>query len=150
MSEKTIINITLAPQPVGPYSQGVKFGDIIFLSGQLPVDPKTNKIISEDVSNQTKQCFENIKSILEPAGSSLFNILKTTVFLTNMDDFAAMNTVYAQYFPHEPPARSCVQVAKLPLNAKVEIETIAYLPKPQDTGLGLFGSKTKSGPGLMY
>ena len=148
MREKTIINISLAPQPVGPYSQGIKFGDIIFLSGQLPVDPGTNKIIGEDITIQTRQCLDNIKSILEPAGSSLFNILKTTVFLTNMDDFGAMNKVYAQYFSHEPPARSCVQVARLPLNAKIEIEITAYIPKPQDSGLGLFGPKDKSGPGL--
>ena len=137
MAGRSIINVNNAPAAIGPYSQGVKYCDLIFVSGQLPIDPATNQMVANDISQQTHQVIKNLKNILESTGGTLFNVIKTTVFLASMDDFDAMNKVYAQYFSHEPPARACVEVSRLPKNARVEIEAIAHLPKPKNMGSGL-------------
>lgn len=122
---KQIINTNQAPKAIGPYSQAVKAGSLLFISGQLPADKDSGNIVDGGIEAQTRQSLENIKAILTAAGVTLENVVKTTVFLKNMDDFAAMNAVYAQYFTQNCPARACVQVAKLPKDAMVEIEVIA-------------------------
>ncbi len=116
-----------APVPVGPYSQGVvASGPFLFAAGQVGLDPKTGKLAGEDIASQTRQALLNLKAVLEAGGTSLANVVKTTVFLADMKDFAAMNEVYREFFAADPaPARSCVQVAGLPLNALVEIEAVA-------------------------
>ncbi|MFS8815992.1 2-iminobutanoate/2-iminopropanoate deaminase [Thermostichus sp. MS-CIW-21] len=116
-----------APAPVGPYSQGIAAaGPFLFAAGQVGLDPKTGKLAGEDVASQTRQALLNLKAVLEAGGTSLANVVKTTVFLADMKDFAAMNAVYREFFAADPaPARSCVQVAGLPLNALVEIEAVA-------------------------
>jgi 2-iminobutanoate/2-iminopropanoate deaminase len=116
-----------APAPVGPYSQGVvASGPFLFTAGQLGLDPKTGRLVGEDVASQTRQALLNLKAVLEAGGTCLANVVKTTVFLADMKDFAAMNEVYREFFATEPaPARSCIQVACLPLNALVEIEAVA-------------------------
>lgn len=121
---KEIISTDKAPGAIGPYSQAVKVGDKIFTSGQIPLDPASGELVAE-IQAATKQSLENVKAILESQGFAMENIVKTTVFLKDMNDFAAMNEVYATYFPSNPPARSAVQVAKLPKDAVVEIEVIA-------------------------
>jgi len=121
---KEIISTSNAPGAIGPYSQGVKIGDLIYTSGQIPLNPKTGEMV-EGIQAQTKQSLENCKAIIESAGSSLENVFKTTVFLSDMNDFSEMNAVYAEYFKENPPARSAVQVARLPKDAKIEIEMIA-------------------------
>ncbi|SHI41745.1 2-iminobutanoate/2-iminopropanoate deaminase [Clostridium amylolyticum] len=122
--KKQIISTELAPKAIGPYSQGIKIGNMVYTSGQLPIDAATG-IMETEIGKATAKCIENVKAILEEAGSSLDSVIKTLVFLENMDDFAAMNEVYGKYFNENPPARSCVQVAKLPKGAVVEIEVIA-------------------------
>ena len=114
-----------APNVIGPYSHAVRAGGLLFLSGQIPLDPVTNEIIAGGVAEQTERVLENLKAILEVAESSLDRVVKTTVFLKNINDFAAMNEVYARYFPSDPPARSTVEVARLPQEARVEIDVIA-------------------------
>ncbi|MBL4931369.1 RidA family protein [Clostridium paridis] len=121
---KEIISTNNAPGAIGPYSQGVKIGELIYTSGQIPLNPKTGEI-PETIQEQTKQSLENCKAILEAGGTSLDNVFKTTVFLSDMNDFVSMNEVYASYFPSNPPARSAVQVARLPKDVKIEIEMIA-------------------------
>lgn len=123
MKEK--LETTNAPAAIGPYSQAVKRDGLVFVSGQLPIDPKTGRFPSEDVSAQTRQSLENVRAILREGGYEMENVLKTTVFLQDMNDFAAMNEVYAQYFSEPYPARAAFQVAKLPKGAKVEIEVVA-------------------------
>lgn len=123
MKEK--LETTNAPAAIGPYSQAVKRDGLVFVSGQLPIDPKTGRFPSEDVSAQTRQSLENVRAILREGGYEMENVLKTTVLLQDMDDFAAMNEVYAQYFSEPYPARAAFQVAKLPKGAKVEIEVVA-------------------------
>ena len=118
------ISTTNAPGAIGPYSQGVETGGLVFVSGQIPVSPKDGTI-SEGIKAQTEQSLENVKAVLEEAGSGLGHVLKTTVFLKNMDDFADMNEVYAKYFTTPYPARAAVQVAKLPKDVLVEIEAVA-------------------------
>lgn len=128
MSKKAVAT-DKAPQAIGPYSQGIQLHEcknLIFTSGQIPIDPAVGKVIADDITAQTHQVFKNITAILEAAGSGLKNVLKTTVFLKSMDDFKSMNEVYASYFSGEFPARSTVQVAKLPMDVLVEIETVAY------------------------
>lgn len=124
---KKVINTELAPKAIGPYSQGIMIGDLAFTSGQIPVDPATGELATgkEAIVAQTNQSLKNVKSILESQGMSLDNVIKTTVFITNMDDFGKVNEVYAQYFKEPYPARSCVQVGKLPKQAQVEVEVIA-------------------------
>ena len=124
---KEIIATTNAPGAIGPYSQAVKAGSLLFVSGQLPLDPETSTM-PEDVAEQTKQSLTNAKAIVEAAGGTMADVVKTTVFLADMNDFAAMNAVYATFFPEGAcPARSAVQVARLPKDAKVEIEVIANI-----------------------
>jgi 2-iminobutanoate/2-iminopropanoate deaminase len=114
-----------APQAAGPYSQAIVANGFVFASGQIALDPKTNKLVDGSIEDQTRQVLENLSNVLESVGGSLQRALKATVFLQDMGDFAAMNKVYAEYFPDHKPARSTVQVAKLPLNAKIEIELVA-------------------------
>jgi len=115
-----------APLPVGPYSQAIKYKNFIFISGQIPIEPKTNEIVKGDISVQTKQVIENIKGILNKVGAELENIVKTTIYLKKLNDFEKMNYVYAQYFKNKP-ARSVVIVSDLPKNALIEMEAIAIL-----------------------
>jgi 2-iminobutanoate/2-iminopropanoate deaminase len=122
---KKIISTDNSPKAVGPYSQAVWANDLLFISGQIPIDPKTGKFVSEDVKEQTKQVFKNIGAILNVAELGFENIVKATVYLADMNDFAAMNEIYAVYFKKDFPARAAFQVVKLPLGAKVEIEAIA-------------------------
>ncbi|GAB6156364.1 RidA family protein [Desulfosporosinus burensis] len=121
---KQTINTQNAPAAIGPYSQGVKVGNLIFTSGQLPINTQSGELVA-DIEGATKQSLDNVKAILEASGSSMDDVVKTVVFLKDMNDFAAMNAVYATYFPNTPPARSAVQVARLPKDAIVEIEAIA-------------------------
>lgn len=114
-----------APKAIGPYSQAVVYGGLAYLSGQIPLDPASNKIIEGGITAQTERVLENIKAVLEACGSSLGSVLKTTVFLKDMGDFAPMNEVYQRYFNENPPARSTVQAAKLPRDVGVEIDVIA-------------------------
>lgn len=123
MKEK--IESMKAPAAIGPYSQAVNNGGLVFVSGQLPIDRETGEIVSDDVSDQTRQSLENIKSILAEVGYDMDRILKTTVYLQDMNDFSAMNQVYETYFTAPYPARAAFQVAKLPKGAKVEIEAVA-------------------------
>lgn len=123
--ERKVIATDKAPGAIGPYSQGIGAGNLVFTSGQLPIDMATGELELGDVKKAAKNSLDNVKAILEAAGTSMANIVKTTVFLTDMNDFAAVNEVYATYFEANPPARSCVAVAALPKGAKVEIEAVA-------------------------
>ncbi len=125
MEIKEILHTELAPAAVGPYSQGVAANGFIFASGQVPIAPDKGKIIAETIEEQTEQVMQNIKCVLAQGGVGLDRIVKTTCFLADINDFAAFNQVYSKYFPENAPARSCVQVAALPLGAKVEVEVIA-------------------------
>jgi len=122
---KQIINTGQVPKAIGPYSQAVIGNKFLFVSGQLPVDKASGEIVNGGIEEQTRQSLEYIKAILTAAGSSFTDIVKTTVYLKDMNDFVAMNTVYATYFAQDCPARACIQVAKLPKDAMVEIEVIA-------------------------
>ena len=122
---KKIIKTDKAPAAIGPYSQAVDAGDLVFVAGQVPVRPAEGKIVEETVAGQTRQSIENIKAILAEAGLGLDHVVKTTVFLLSMDDFREMNQVYAEYFRENPPARATVAVQGLPLGARVEIEAVA-------------------------
>ena len=122
---KEIISTENAPGAIGPYSQAVKTGNMVFVSGQIPIDPATGQFVSEDVAEQTEQVFKNLRAVLEAAGSGLDKVIKTTVFLADMNDFAAMNEIYGKFFTSDHPARATVQAARLPRDARVEIECIA-------------------------
>lgn len=122
---KKIISTERAPKAIGPYSQAVISNGWAFLSGQIPLDPSTNQIIEGGITAQTERVLENLKSVLEAAGTSLDRVVKTTVYLKDMGEFAAMNEVYGRYFASDPPARATVQAAKLPRDVSVEIECIA-------------------------
>lgn len=122
---KTIVRTDEAPAPVGPYSQGLVLDGWIWTSGQVALDPSTGKIVGQDAATQADRALSNIEAILKAGGSSLGQVVRATVYLTNMDDFAAVNAVYARYFPSAFPARSCVEVSRLPLGALVEIDVIA-------------------------
>jgi len=124
---KAIVLTDRGPKPIGPYSQAVKSTGFLFASGQVALDPRTNEFFGGDIRQQTQLVLENIKAILEAAGSNLNHVVKTTVFLKDMNDFAAMNEVYGKFFTLAPPARSTVEVARLPKDALVEIEVIASL-----------------------
>jgi len=124
---KDIVLTDRAPKPIGPYSQAVKSNGFVFVSGQVALDPKTNEFVGSDVRQQTERVLENLKAILEASGVSLNQVVKTTVFLKDMNDFTAMNEVYTRYFIAAPPARSTVQAARLPKDALVEIDLIASL-----------------------
>lgn len=128
MAELRSIQTDRAPKAIGPYSQAIVAGNLVFTAGQVPFDPATGEIVGGDIAAQTERVFENVRAILEAAGSSLSLVVKTTVFLADMNDFSAMNEVYARYFGDHRPARSTVQAARLPRDVRVEIETIAVLP----------------------
>ena len=123
---KKIISTDGAPAAIGPYSQAVEKGNLLFVSGQLPIDPSTGVIACQDIAGQAKQSLENVKSILEHAGYDLRDVVKTTCYITEMRDFATVNEVYATYFVDACPARSCVAVKELPKQALFELEVIAY------------------------
>ncbi len=125
--EAKSINTDKAPSAVGPYSQAVQLHELVFCSGQIPICPETGKIIGNDLGEQTRQALRNLKAVLETTGSRLSHILKTTVFITDMSQIADMNAAYEEFFPHNPPARSVVEVKSLPKNAMIEIEAIAYI-----------------------
>ena len=125
---KTVVSSDRAPQAIGPYSQAIKANGFLFISGQIPLDPITGQIVYGGIDNQTHQVLTNLKAVLEREGLTFNNAVKTTVFLKDMDDFALMNKVYSQYFTDEPPARACVQVARLPRDVSVEIELVAVYP----------------------
>lgn len=127
MIDKVDVICANAPKAIGPYSQAIKINNMLYLSGQIPINPATGRIESPDIEGQTRQVLENIQAILTCTGAGLRNVVKTTVFLTSLLDFDLMNEVYAEYFPFQPPARSTVEVAALPKDALVEIEVIAFL-----------------------
>ena len=126
MTEREVLTTDGAAAAVGPYSQGIRLGATVYCSGQLPLDPATG-IMAEGIAAQTRRSLANVAAVLAAGGASLGSVVKTTVFLKNMDDFAAMNQVYAEHFPSAPPARSTVEVARLPRDALVEIEAIAQV-----------------------
>ncbi len=121
------VHTAAAPAAIGPYSQAIVAGNLVFTAGQIPLDPKTNQLVTGDVATQTDRVMENIQAVLEAAGASLQSVVKTTVFLADMADFAAMNEVYGRYFGDHKPARSTVQAARLPRDVRVEIDTIAVI-----------------------
>ena len=127
MTPKEIITTENAPQAIGPYSAGVKAGNLVFTAGQLGIDPKSGEFVSGGIEAETRQALKNLSAVLEAAGTSLANVIKTTVFLRDMDDFGAMNAVYAEFFTADYPARSAVQPACLPKNGAVEIEAVAVI-----------------------
>ncbi len=122
---KTVIATPNAPQAVGPYSQGIQAGGFIFTAGQLGLDPASGAFAGEDITAQTRQALRNLQAVLEAAGSGLDRVVKTTIFVVDMGDFKTVNAIYAEFFADEPPARSTVQVAALPLGGLVEIEMVA-------------------------
>jgi len=122
-----IISTEKAPGAIGPYSQAIKAGNMIFCSGQIPIDVATGEFVSQDVAEQTEQVLKNLTAVLEAAGAGLNNVVKTSVFLADMNDFAAMNEVYGRFFNENKPARATVQAARLPRDARVEIECIAVV-----------------------
>lgn len=122
---KEVISTKDGPQAIGPYSQAIKANGFVFVSGQVAFDPSTQQIVSGDIAAQTERVIKNLAGILKAAGSGLEKVVRSTVFLKNMDDFAAMNEVYARHFTSSPPARSTVEVARLPRDVKVEIDVIA-------------------------
>jgi len=122
---KTMISTTQAPRAIGPYSQAVRVGDTLFTSGQVALDPATGALVGGGIREQTRRVLDNLAAVLEEADLDMANVVKTTVFLKNMSDFAAMNQVYGQYFSSDPPARSTVEVARLPKDVLVEIDVIA-------------------------
>jgi len=123
---KDVVFTPNAPAPVGPYSQAIRAGNLIFVAGQLPIDPASGTM-PDAIAEQTRAALRNVQAVLEAAGASLADVVKTTVFLKNLDDFAAMNHIYATFFKEEPPARACVEVARLPKDARVEIEAVAVV-----------------------
>ncbi len=123
---KHVIATGAAPKAIGPYSQAVSWNNIVFLRGQIPLDPATGQIIEGDIAAQTERVLENLKAVLAAAGSSLEQVLKTTVYMKDLGEFARMNEVYARYFPSDPPARSTVEVARLPRDVRVEIDVVAW------------------------
>lgn len=124
---KKVISTDRGPKAIGPYSQAIVANGLLFISGQIPLDPQTNQLVEGDTARQTERVLENLKGILEAAGSSLDRVVRATVFLKDLGDLAAMNEVYGRYFPKEPPARSTVEVARLPRDVRVEIDLIALV-----------------------
>jgi 2-iminobutanoate/2-iminopropanoate deaminase len=122
-----VVSTDKAPGAIGPYSQAIKVNGMVFCSGQIPIDPATGNFVSEKIAEQTEQVLKNLNAVLESAGSGLDRVVKTTVFLADMEDFAAMNEVYSKYFDANKPARATVQAARLPRDAKVEIECVAIV-----------------------
>ncbi|MDX6693553.1 MAG: 2-iminobutanoate/2-iminopropanoate deaminase [Blastocatellia bacterium] len=126
---RQIIETDKAPRAIGPYSQAIVAGGFVFASGQIPLDPQTGEFVAGGVAEQTEQVMRNLRAVMEAAGTSLERVVKTTVFLADMNDFAAMNEVYGRYFSEQPPARATVEAARLPRDARVEIEAIALVGK---------------------
>lgn len=131
--KKAIIS-SQAPAAIGPYSQAIVCGELVFISGQLPIDPATGRLIDAPIADRTRQIMRNIEAIARKAGGDLAGIVKTTIFLTDLADFQAVNSAYGEHFPETPPARSTVQVAALPLGSNIEIEAILHLPANTSTG----------------
>ncbi|MDA3850479.1 MAG: RidA family protein [Spirochaetaceae bacterium] len=124
---KEIIHTNQAPEAIGPYSQAVRAGDLLFISGQIPLDPQTGELVQGDIQSQTHRVLKNLKAIAEQAGAGLNQVVKATVFLSDMENFTAMNQVYGEYFKEDCPARAAVEVARLPKDVDVEIEAIVYI-----------------------
>ncbi|MCD8350424.1 MAG: RidA family protein [Planctomycetaceae bacterium] len=120
-----VISTDKAPSAIGPYSQAIQAGNVVYTSGQIPLDPATMAFVGDDIKTQTRQSLENVKAILAAAGCGLQDVVKTTCFLSDMNNFAAFNEVYSEFFPGDAPARSCVEVARLPKDALVEVEAVA-------------------------
>ncbi len=125
---REVIQTSDAPAAIGPYSQAIRAGNLLFVSGQIPLDPQRAEIVGETAAEQARQVLKNLQAVLEAAGASLQHVVKTTIFLTDLGQFAQVNAVYAEFFSQEPPARSTVQVAALPRGVQVEIEAIALIP----------------------
>ncbi|HHY70661.1 MAG TPA: RidA family protein [Thermoanaerobacterales bacterium] len=123
---KKVIKTDLAPKAIGPYSQAIMLGDLLFASGQIGIDPKKGEIVEGGIEAQTPQVMENIKNILSTVGMDFSNVIKTTIFLTDLKNFSVVNDIYGSYFAQEPPARSCIEVSCLPKGAMIEIEVIAH------------------------
>lgn len=134
--QKEIISTDKAPGAIGPYSQAVKTNGLVYTSGQIPVDPATGKVVEGGIEEQANMVLKNLTAVLGEAGCGLGDVIKKTVFLKDMGDFAAINAVYAEYFTENFPARSCVQVAKLPLDVGIEIEAVAADPEAKTCGCG--------------
>ncbi|TFG14675.1 RidA family protein [Candidatus Thorarchaeota archaeon] len=122
---REVISTADAPKAIGPYSQGIATADLVFCSGQIPMNPETGELVHGTITEQTKQCLSNLKAVLEAAGSSLSKVVKVTVFLNNMDDFLMMNEEYSKWFTKDPPARAAVEVARLPKDVGIEIQATA-------------------------
>ncbi len=125
--QKKIISTKNAPQAIGPYSQAVQYNNLLFVSGQIPIEPKTGEIMTGSIKEQANKVLENLNNILIASNSSLNNVLRTTIYLTNLDDYSTVNEVYTQFFNESQPARSTVQVSRLPLDAQIEIDAIACI-----------------------
>lgn len=125
MHDKEVVTTTNAPQAIGPYSQGIRAGSLIFVSGQIPINPATGKVVEGDIRIQTRQVIENLKVVVEAAGSSLEKVVKTTIFLASIEDYSAVNDVYAEFFKDSRPARSTIEASRLPKDVRVEIDAIA-------------------------
>ena len=125
--KKEIVSTDKAPAAIGPYSQAVKYGGLVFTSGQIPLDPVSGEVVSGDIAAQTRQVLKNLQEVLTAGGSSLDKIIKTTVFIKDMNDFSVINEVYASFFTQSPPARSTVEVARLPKDVRIEIEAVAAI-----------------------
>jgi 2-iminobutanoate/2-iminopropanoate deaminase len=123
---RKIIKTTDAPQAIGPYSQAVEAGGFVFVSGQIPIDPKTGNVVQADIKGQTKQVMDNARAILMAAGCNMARVVKVTIYIKNMNDFASVNEVYGGYFPVDPPARATVEVSRLPKDVSIEMDFIAY------------------------
>lgn len=123
-----VVSTEKAPKAIGPYSQAIKIQNVVFTSGQIPVDRSSGEVVGGGIENQTRQVLENLKAVLAEAGSGLENVVKTTVFIKDMNDFASVNRIYGQYFKEPYPARSCVEVARLPKDVLIEIEAVAIIP----------------------
>ena len=128
MQQKEIIQTPAAPAAIGPYSQAVRWNGLVFLSGQIPLDPATGQVVEGGIEEQTVRVLENLKAVLEAAGARLDTVLKTTIFLKDLGDFAAVNEIYGRYLGENPPARATVEAARLPRDVRVEIEAVAFVP----------------------
>ena len=127
-SQKQIVTSEKLPTARGPYSPAIKVGNLLFVSGYGPIDPKTDQVVKTDLASQVRLTLDNLRTLLEEAGGSLDNVVKTTAYLSDMDSFAAFNEIYATYFSSDPPARTMIQAARLPLDIDVEIDCIAWIP----------------------
>ncbi len=137
MNHKAVVSSPKAPPAIGPYSQAIKVGQMIFVSGQIPIDAQAKNIVGTDIATQTRQCMNNLREILEATGAALSHVVKTTVYLKSLDQFKEMNAAYKEFFAVDPPARACVEVSRLPGNVLIEIDAVAVMPpapKPVKTG----------------